>query len=432
MKTICRYIATAIASTAILIVSVSAGYSLEDTRDTTYVFTLNNLLDIASRRNPEIRAAEEAVYAAGHRVSVAKGYPDPTFTFTYFPESIETRLGPQRSILYLMQPIPFPGKLSAKGSISTLEATITQERLKITTLRIRRKVKDAYYTLLAAERADAILDRQDELFGQFEQLVNTRLETGKAPQHDLLKVQMQRLRLHEKKLANDERRSTLTASLNELLNRRPNDPIEIEPAGTTSEIGLSLDELRRLALDQPELRLGELVVDQRMQSVALARKGYLPDFTVGMSYFVIGESPLAIPDSGNDAWNVSIGARIPLWFGKVRGDVAAARSLVRHAEYTLASARSHILAAIESLHRQYRIARDMVSLYEDELIPRGRRVLESAEAGYVTGEVDFLSVLDSEVMLLELQISHAEKTAELERTIAALEEAAGADLVPIE
>lgn len=432
MKTIYLYIIAVLATTAILIVPVSDGYAAEDTGDTTTVYGLKTLLDMTVRHNPEIRAAREAVHAAGHRISVARGYPDPSLTFTYFPESIETRLGPQRGILHLMQQIPFPGKLSAKGNVSAVEAHIMEERLKLTTLRIRRSVKEAYYSLLAVERAVAILHQQDGLLEKFEQLVSIRLEAGRAPQHDLLKVQMERLRLQDKQLSYEERRSVLTTSLNELLNRNPHDPIELEPAGQITEIGLSLEELRRLALDQPELRLGKLAIDQRMQSVGLARKGYLPDFTIGMSYFVIGESPLDIPDSGRDAWNVSVGVRIPLWFGKVRGDVEAAKSLTRHAEYILESTQTRILATIESLYRQYRIARDMVTLYQDDLIPRARRVLESAEAGYSTGEVDFLSVLDSEVLLLELQISHAEKTAKLERKIAEIEEMAGSDLVSIE
>lgn len=418
--------------TAISIVPVSDGYAAEDSGDTTPAYGLRTLLDLAVRRNPEIRAAREAVDAAEHRISVARGYPDPSLTFTYFPESIETRLGPQRGILHLMQPIPFPGKLSAKGNVSAVEAHIMGERLKLTALRIRRRVKEAYYSLLAVERAVAILDQQDALLEKIEQLVRTRLESGGAPQHDLLKVQMERLRLQDKQLSYEERRSALTASLNELINRNPRDPIELEPAGRMTEISLSLEELRRLALEQPELRMGNLAIDQRMQSVGLARKGYLPDFTIGMSYFVIGESPLDIPDSGDDAWNVSVSVKIPLWFGKVRGDVEAAKSLARHAEYTLESTQARILAAIESLYRQYRIARDMVTLYQDDLIPRARQVLESAEAGYRTGEVDFLSVLDSNILILELQISHAEKTAELERKIAALEEMAGSDLVSIE
>jgi cobalt-zinc-cadmium efflux system outer membrane protein len=432
MKTTNLYIVAALALTMISITPVSDVFAAKDTEDTTTVYDLKTLLATVVRHNPDISAAREAVHAAEHRISAAQGYPDPSLTFTYFPESIETRLGPQRGILHLVQTVPFPGKLSAKGDVSAVEARIVKERLKLTTLRIRRRVKEAYYSLIAVDRAIEILGQQDGLLEKFEQLVETRLEAGKAPQHDILKIQVERLKLQGKVLSYEERRSVLAASLNELLNRDPIDSIELEPAGRITEINLSLEELRRLALDQPELRLAKRVIDQRLQSVSLARKGYLPDFSVGMSYFVIGESPLDIPDSGDDAWNVSVGVKIPLWFGKVRGDVAAARSLVRHAEHKLESTRIRLLAAIESLYRQYRIARDMVALYRNDLLPRARRVLESAEAGYRTGEVDFLSVLDSNVLLLELQISYIEKTAELERKIAELEEATGSDIVPLE
>ena len=45
----------------------------------------------------------------------------------------------------------------------------------------------------------------------------------------------------------------------------------------------------------------------------------------------------------------------------------------------------------------------------------------------MTGEIDFLSLLDSERMLLELRISLAERISDVEMRIAELEAAAGHD-----
>ena len=391
-------------------------------------YSLDELIEIAMQRNPEILAAEESMLGAQHRVSIAKGYPDPTLTFTYFPQSIETRLGPQQSILQFGQQIPFLGKRSAKGTIAAYDPQLIQERLDLVRLRIRRQVKEAYYSLLAVDEITNILNEEGAVLERIEQLVSTRLETGGVHQHDLLKIQVQRLKLQDRKLSYEQRRVTLRSTLAELINSEDDHTFEIKPDTHTSDIDISIEELQRLALEHPELRMGELAIEQGVHSIGLARKGYLPDLTIGMSYFMIGESPFDIDESGKDAWNVSIGVRIPLWFGKVRGSVGAAKSRVRYSEYEYEAAKTRIITSIKSLLDRYEIAREMAVLHRDELIPRAQKVLRSAEAGYMAGEVDFLSVLDSEIILHDLKISLAEKTAELERLAAALEEAVGIDL----
>ncbi len=147
-----------------------------------------------------------------------------------------------------------------------------------------------------------------------------------------------------------------------------------------------------------------------------------------MSYFNIGEAAMDIPDSGRDAWNVTVGVRVPLWFGKIRNETRQHQSGIRRLERSYESARSLIMADIEDLYNQYRIASDLVTLYRDELLPRAEQSLEATETGYMTGEIDFLSLLDSERLLLALRIALAERKAEVEIRIAELEAVVGREL----
>ena len=83
---------------------------------------LEDLLGYAYRNNPEIQSAEERARAVGELHSIETGYPDPQVMVTYYPEPIETRLGPQDWNATLSQAIPYPGKLQKAGEVATAKA----------------------------------------------------------------------------------------------------------------------------------------------------------------------------------------------------------------------------------------------------------------------------------------------------------------------
>ena len=90
---------------------------------------INAFAGAAFAANPEIRQAKAAWEAAVEGYRVVSAYPDPRLMVTFFPDPIETRLGPQEFTANLSQNIPFPGKLKKKGVIATAEANIARLNL---------------------------------------------------------------------------------------------------------------------------------------------------------------------------------------------------------------------------------------------------------------------------------------------------------------
>ena len=124
---------------------------------------------------------------------------------------------------------------------------------------------------------------------------------------------------------------------------------------------------------------------------------------------------------------MTIGIKLPLWFGKIRAETSAEHGAIRSLERDREAEERRVASEIEDIYNQYRIALGLVTLYRENLLPRAEQALEASEAGYLTGEIDFLALLDSERTLLELRISLAEKRAEVEKLVAGLEAAAGYD-----
>jgi cobalt-zinc-cadmium efflux system outer membrane protein len=394
--------------------------------------SVRDLVDEALARNPDVQALEEALAAAKHGAGAAGGFPDPTVSYSYFIEELETRLGPQRSILQLVQPVPFPGKLSLKEKIAGYDVFATEERLRLARLEIVKEVKSAFYSIAAIDESLVLIEGIQSILDRFEEIVAARLETGTAYQQDLLKVDIERLKLDERKIEYRKRRKSLVYHLNALLDREPDSPIYVSHRRGVFPITASVDELVELARNQPELRLARHSIEKRNLSLSLSRKKYLPDFTIGMNYFNIGEAPLDVPESGRNAWSVTLGVKVPLWFGKIREEAREQRSTLRYLERSYDATRARIAAKILDLHNQYRVALEIVELYRGSLLPRAEQSLEAAEAGYISGEVDFLHLLDSERTVLELGLALTDKKAEAERLIAELEFSVGAEITRIE
>jgi cobalt-zinc-cadmium efflux system outer membrane protein len=65
----------------------------------------------AARHNPGLRAAFERWKADLERIPQARSLPDPRFTYGYFIERVETRVGPQRHRFSLQQMLPASRRL---------------------------------------------------------------------------------------------------------------------------------------------------------------------------------------------------------------------------------------------------------------------------------------------------------------------------------
>lgn len=107
--------------------------------------TLSELIEEALSQNPQIKAARNEWEASLKVIPQAKSLPDPMLSYSYFGQSVETRLGPQRNKFSLSQKFPFFGKLSLKGEIARKGASVLEEQYMAVKLNIVLKVKKAFF-----------------------------------------------------------------------------------------------------------------------------------------------------------------------------------------------------------------------------------------------------------------------------------------------
>jgi outer membrane protein TolC len=324
------------------------------------------------------------------------------------------------------QEVPFPGKLKLRGEVAGREADRLEQEYEATKLRLIARLKEAYFDLHFAHKGIEIVERNKLLLTQFEKTAKARYSVGQAAQQDVFRAQVEISRVLDRLAVLEQRKESLHAAINRLLNRPP-----AEPLGTPEEIQVTLLTLplpelnRRADAFSPILLASTKGIERGEQAVSLARRQYYPDFDLN----ALGTRNDRINDNG---YQVMLGIKVPLFYEtKQRQGVKEALASLSGAREEFTATRQEVLFQVKDAFVQAQRAERLITILRDAIIPQATLALRAAQAGYAVGKVDFLTLLNS---LLTLQDSELELHGEMvahEKARARLEEVTGGPLVGV-
>ena len=376
----------------------------------------NPSLDIVERyateHNPAIRAAFYAWQAALQRITQERSYENPMVT--YMPDTgnmAETRAGPQTNGLGVSQAIPFPGKLTLRGKIADQQAEAVREKLAAVTQETLRKIWGAYARFYFAERALEVNAASTVLARQFEAIAEAKYKVAKVPEQDVIQAQEEISRLATQRVDFDQQRNTAMGVLNTLLDRAPRAPLGRPMEMATAELKIPLEQLVQDArAARPEIRAENHLVEAREHAVALAKMGYLPDFSIGGQYMGI-DGHMGVPGfnkDGHDVWAMTFGFSVPIWLDRVKARVDEMGAALHQEKFTRRDVEDTVNDQIQDAYERLTAAARNEAIYRTTLLPQTAERIRAAQAGYQTGRVDFLTLIDSlksyeDVRLLDYQ-----------------------------
>ena len=169
----------------------------------------------------------------------------------------------------------------------------------------------------------------------------------------------------------------------------------------------------------PLLQAQNKSVERGDQSLALARREFLPDFAVSVG----GVRNETVAKNG---YQVMLGIKVPLYYATrqraaVREALASREAAVQDAR----AVRQELLFRLKDNVTQVQRAAKLMALLTDAIIPQARLTLESAQAGYAVGKVDFLTLLSSLLTLQENELELHGEIIEHEKALARLAEIIG-------
>jgi len=390
---------------------------------------LPELIGEALEKNPEIIAAREKWQSAQEIIEAKRALPDPEFSYTYFVDSIETRVGPENQIFGAKQKFPFYGKRDLRAEVASKEAEVLEATYEAVKQEIVRRVKRNYYELFYITTLIDITEEEKEILRRFEHIARTKYATGKGSQQSILKVHVEMSQLEDRILALGDQRQTAEAMINVMLDRPPEDPLGKPEKPEFREFYYVQPQLFRLSKEnRPELRAGIALIEKREKAYNLTRKEYYPDLTVGLNYFQIDDGPLAFPDNGEDAFNVMFSINIPIWRAKLSSQVRSASQMIRAQKSEYENILNKTLFDVKDNYFKIETARETFDLYKNVLLLQAEQSMKSAEVGYTTGITDFLDLLDAERVFLKIQYGYWRAYTDYIARIADMERAVGMEL----
>ena len=391
------------------------------------IMTLEEIEREAMANNPEIRAAEARVDVVKARTPAAGALDDPMFMYRNWgtPLGRPWDWNQAQHMLMYQQSLPGPGKRTARTKVANQQAAESEAQIEIVKREIGVRVRKGYYDLLRSADEHRIHDQQMELSKQALQSATVKYTVGRVPQQDVLKAQIAMTRLADHLVMLDEEEEWARAELNTLMGRDPGAPLEVIGQYGTARTLPNLDELERIALEnRPELKAIGATRNVADAQLALARKGYTPDFTVAGGYMLMPEGSMF-----RNNYMAEVTVSLP-WLNRRKHN-----SEIKEAETAAAVVQSEHNAQVNAAFLEIqqaliraRAAERSLRLYRDTLRPQAEAALKSAAAAYQHDRTDFLNLVDSQNMLLDVESSYFKAAANFDARIAELERAIGAPL----
>lgn len=389
------------------------------------VITLKDLEQEALKNNPEIGMAGKRVESAEEKKSLAAAMPDPMIGYeirnvgALGTSTVGTEEMSMQGFVFT-QEIPFPGKLSTKGDAARKQAEREQDNSLETRLRVLSSLRSAYYDYYLAYRSSEILEQNKEIMKNFQRITETRYATGQGIQQDVLRAQLEVSMLLEKLAMQEQKKESQRAMIDTLLGRDPRAPLGRPGDRLVTTYGTGLDELTSMAVaHSPSLSAKHRMVEQSEYELSLSRREYLPDMVVSGGWFTRGEL--------KDVYEASVMFRVPLYFWNKSTGVKAASADLGSARYEYESAKLMTISRIKDLYTMAKTSERLLNLYESGILPQAQLALQSASSNYQVGKVDFLSLLESESLLLKYQLQYEEELVNLNKTISMISEVTGED-----
>ena len=347
--------------------------------------SLGDVIRIAGERRDEIGAARARALAAEARPTIVSALDDPMISPSL--DHLPFMWGGADVSVTIEQQIPLSGirrhrRASALADVDRLRADVNR-----TTLDVGVQAADAFLMLQEQRRIAALVHEQIGFARDVVAAANARYGGGTSPQADVLRAEVEVARLEAVAMALGGEVRGAEAMLNASLALDSDLPVpELAPLAFAQPIP-SWTVIKTALTTRPELVAGRAEIARAEADVLVMRDMSRPMATIrtGPAYTM----------AEGRGWMAMVGVSLPIWRGKLRAGVAEAQAMRAMTEADLRAMTRMIEgeAAVAVNHLQ--AARDRQTALSSDVLPRARMVIEPAVAGYASGQLPLVSVIEA-------------------------------------
>ena len=389
--------------------------------------TLDEVERIALEANPEIAVAVRRVAVAEAHVPTAGALDDPSVMYRGWGVPLQQpwNFNEAQNMFSISQTFPGRGKRALRTSVAESDVDVAKAQLAEVRLEVQVRVRKAFDDLLRADDELRIHDQHVGIARQAIAAARIKYAVGKVPQQDILKAQVALTALAEHMIRFDRDAGVARARLNTLLGRDPAAPLNVRGEYAVLAALPSEQALETLALQsRPDLIAARQAAERSHKEQALAKKVYLPDFTVSGGYMLMQPSA----DMRN-AYMVEASMNLP-WLNhrKHNAEIAEATARATEQDAELAELRNAAFGQIQDALVEAQSAQRLARMYHDQLRPQAEATLQASVIAYENDKTDLLDLLDSQMEVINVDLAWLQAIADYDTRLADLELAAGAPL----
>lgn len=366
-------------------------------------FELSELTAFALKQSPVIEAQKLKTKMSSEKSNQVGMLPDPMLTYSYFGESVETKVGSQEQKFSIQQKIPWLGKLFVQKDVARkntfLQSVILSKTQANTVYQVRSNWADVQYLLYSVQ----ILDSTRALFETWKAQLIIDFQVGKISYSRVIKMENEIENIKDDiqtKLRMIKDKESLLSSIvglqNDISLKLELNNQFIKQASQSGSVQI-FDSIA----SSPSLKTALVMESIWTQKKELSFKQYMPDFSLGFSYIQTGEGG-ADPESGKDPWIVSVGMTLPLSFEQTSSQIRESAIGIERAKASYKEAKLSLLNIEKFSKNQIKEAHRKRELYSQTLLPNIEQSISVQITEYQTGSLNFMQLLDDYRMRLNL------------------------------
>ena len=381
----------------------------------------------ALEANPEIQASVRRLSLAQLKTTTARSLDDPMLMVRDWDTPLRQPWDVNQAQLMfsVQQTFLSKEKRDARARIAGDDVEVASSELESLRQEVSADVREACADLKRNADEMRVHDRQAALLKEALAAVLAQYTTGKVPEADVLRAQMALTRLSEHLIELEEERDNARARLNTLLGRPPDEAVEIAGEYAIPAELPPIEELERLAIEhRPELAAQRKLLTKSRDQEQLTRLAMKPDFTLGAGYMVMPSG-----SASRNAYMAELTMNLP-WLNRDRhqGEAKQADTATAVTQAELDARASAVFLEVRQAQIETLAAEKRVKVYRDTLLPQAETAFKASTAAYQNNRAEFQTLIDSQNLLLEIQIAYYKALSATDAGIAGLERAIGAQL----
>ena len=346
---------------------------------------LVDVVRLAGDRRDEIEAARARTRAGEARPDIVSALEDPMISpsLDHLPFMLQ---GADVSVT-IEQRIPLSGIRGHRRASALADVDRLRADTRRTVLDVGVQAANAFLMLQERRRTSALVDEQLTFARDVVKAANARYASGTAPQSDVLRAEVEVARLEALARALVSEVRGAEAMLTTTLALDADQPVPPLAPLLLAEPIPAWPGIRAALSGRPELVAVQAEIARADADVQVMRDMYRPMATIrtGPAYTM----------TDGRGWMAMVGVSLPIWRGKLRAGVAEAEAMRAMSEAELRAMTRMIEGDAAVAVHQVRAAKDRQAAIRTDVLPRARMAIEPAVAGYTSGQLPLVSVIEA-------------------------------------